>query len=120
MITKTETTTTTTKTKTTNKQQQQGQPQGQNDTSKFKVGLSLSGYRDVDIDHQIDKYVRNMGQDWICTECGKSVRNRMTLRNHIEAQHILTPGFQCDICGFVSKTRHALRGHKDYNHKGKK
>ena len=44
----------------------------------------------------------------------------MTLRNHIEAQHIVTPGFQCNICGFVSKTRYALRGHKDYNHKVKK
>jgi len=84
------------------------------------VAQQQQGCRDVDIDHQIDKYVRNVGQDWVCSECGKSVRNRMTLRNHIEAQHILTPGFQCDICGFVSKTRHALRGHKDYNHKGKK
>jgi len=78
------------------------------------------GLLDADIDYQIDKYVRNVGHDWVCTECGKSVRNRMTLRNHIEAQHIVTPGFRCDVCGFVSKTRHALRGHKDYNHKPKK
>ena len=83
------------------------------------MNFVVSGF-DGDIDSQIDKYIRNIGNEWSCTECGKSVRNRMTLRNHIEAQHILTPGFQCDICGFVSKTRHALRGHKDYNHKMKK
>jgi len=83
-------------------------------------GVEQQGLLDVDIDLQIDKYVRSAGHDWICTICGKAVRNRMTLRNHIEAQHIETPGFQCDVCGFVSKTRHALRGHKDYNHKVKK
>ena len=72
---------------------------------------------DGDIDSQIDKYIQNIGNEWICTACGKSVKNRVHLRNHIEAQHIVTPGFPCDICGFVSKTRPALRGHKDYNHK---
>ena len=29
---------------------------------------------------------------------------------------VTTPGFPCDICGFVSKTRHALRLHKDNRH----
>ena len=32
----------------------------------------------------------------------------------------MTPGFPCEICGFVSKTRHALRLHKDNRHKVKK
>jgi len=72
---------------------------------------------DRDIDSQIDKYILNINNEWTCTECGKSVKNRVHLRNHIEAQHIVTPGFPCDICGFVSKTRPALRGHKDYNHR---
>jgi len=75
---------------------------------------------DGDIDSQIDKYILNTGNEWTCLECGKSVKNRVHLRNHIEAQHIVTPGYPCDICGFVSKTRPALRGHKDYNHKVKK
>jgi rubredoxin len=77
----------------------------------------VSGLLDSDVDSQIDKYIRNIGNEWNCTECGKSAKNRIGLRRHIEAQHIVSPGFQCDICGFVSKTRHALRGHKDYNHK---
>ena len=84
----------------------------------YSIFFSYAG--DQDIDSLIDKFLINNGSDWSCKECGKTVRNRMTLRNHIEAQHINTPGFQCDICGFVSKTRHALRGHKDYNHKTKK
>ena len=84
--------------------------------SVFHFYLDLDG----DIDSQIDKYILITGNEWTCTECGKSVKNRVHLRNHIEAQHIVTPGFPCDICGFVSKTRPALRGHKDYNHKMKK
>jgi len=80
---------------------------------------SAAGQKDIDrdIDSQIDKYMLNIGNEWTCTECGKSVKNRVHLRNHIEAQHIVTPGFPCDICGFISKTRPALRGHKDYNHR---
>ena len=79
--------------------------------------IDVSSGLDADLDMQIDKYVSNIGNVWTCLECGKSLNRRYTLRNHIEAQHILTPGFQCDVCGFVSKTRHALRCHKDYNHK---
>ena len=81
--------------------------------------LYISGL-DADIDRQIDKYILNIGNEWSCTACGKSIKNRMALRKHIEALHIETPGFPCEICGFVSKTRHALRLHKDNRHKVKK
>jgi len=87
----------------------------------FRKVEGAFGQKDIDrdIDSQIDKYMLNIGSEWTCKECGKSVKNRVHLRNHIEAQHIVTPGFPCDICGFVSKTRKALGGHKDYNHRKK-
>ena len=65
------------------------------------------------IDKQIDKFIFKKENIWTCTECGKTTKNRVTLRNHVEAQHIISPGFECDTCGFVSKTRHALRMHRD-------
>ena len=69
------------------------------------------------IDKQIDQFIFKKDNIWTCTKCGKTTRNRVTLRNHVEAQHIISPGFDCDICGFVSKTRHALRMHRDNYHK---
>ena len=89
-----------------------------NNIGSSNHSLSILGDQDVDI--SIDKFVCYNGSEWSCKECGKTFKKRLGLRNHIEAQHIDTPGFPCDICGFVSKTRHALRGHKDYNHKSKK
>ena len=69
------------------------------------------------IDRQIDKFIFKRENIWTCTECGKATKNRVTLRKHVEAQHIISPGFECEICGFVSKTRHALRMHRDNYHK---
>ena len=78
---------------------------------------TLSSSSDDGIDQQIDKFLFKKGSLWTCNKCGKATTNRVHLRNHVESQHIISPGFQCDTCGFVSKTRHALRMHKDNYHK---
>ncbi len=39
---------------------------------------------------------------------------------HIEAQHLTghLPGFVCQLCGEVAKTRNGLRQHRALKHKG--
>jgi len=94
---------------------------GEYDGSMMEAGADGNKASDADVDAEIDKFISRSETEnaWQCASCLKTFKSRMTLRNHVEAQHIDTPGFQCDICGFISKTRHALRNHKDYNHKRK-
>ena len=51
-----------------------------------------------------------------CKECGKSNKKKQVIRRHIEAMHMVTPGFPCDLCGTLSKTRNSLQMHKRYVH----
>ena len=36
---------------------------------------------------------------------------------HIEASHVKSPGYNCDICYKTFKTKHSLRTHKNVKHK---
>ena len=53
-----------------------------------------------------------------CNACGKESQ-RVDIVRHIEAKHITGVSYSCDICGQISRSRNALRKHKEYNHKGK-
>ena len=43
--------------------------------------------------------------------------NRSKLRNHIEAKHMQSVGFQCSFCNAVSPTRHAMKMHMLRKHR---
>ena len=53
---------------------------------------------------------------WHCICCGKSSRVKTNIVEHIEAVHLETPGYSCDICAKICKTRNALRSHKYRDH----
>ena len=53
-----------------------------------------------------------------CNACGKESQ-RLDIVRHIEAKHITGVSYSCAICGQISRSRNALRQHRDYQHKGK-
>ena len=57
-------------------------------------------------------------KSWFCKSCGKASLIKQEMSRHIEAYHIENhPGVKCDICGMISKTRHALIVHTTRKHK---
>jgi len=48
---------------------------------------------------------------WQCLECGKEYKLKGDASRHVEAHHIDHPGFSCDVCGKIYKTRDSLRNH---------
>jgi len=52
-----------------------------------------------------------------CVACSQSFNFACNAKTHVEAKHLNTGGFACDLCGFVSKTRDSLRKHTKNKHK---
>ena len=53
-----------------------------------------------------------------CNLCGKESQ-RADIVRHIEAKHITGVSYSCDICGQISRSRNALRQHKENQHKSR-
>jgi uncharacterized Zn finger protein len=70
----------------------------------------------ADLDAAIGLLLEHEGDFYKCRECGKSNRMKQVIRRHIEAIHIVTPGWRCLQCGKVSKTRNSLQMHRRYAH----
>ncbi len=47
-----------------------------------------------------------------CLECGKMSTHKINIVSHVESHHVESPGFACDVCGNISKTRASLRMHR--------
>ena len=54
---------------------------------------------------------------WRCLVCQKISSLKTDISRHVEAVHIVHPGFQCYECYKVCKTRDALRCHINKYHK---
>ena len=77
----------------------------------------------LDILAQLDARIASLlgranDKSWFCKSCGKASLIKQEMSRHIEAYHIENhPGVKCDICGMISKTRHALIVHTTRKHK---
>ena len=56
------------------------------------------------------------GGDWQCCYCGRQSKVKTNIFEHIEASHMETPGYLCEICNKHCRTRNALRAHKHRSH----
>ena len=60
---------------------------------------------------------KNDAGEWQCNECYKTSNVKTNILEHIEAFHIQSSGYECEICCKVFKTRHSLRTHRNVKHK---
>ena len=68
-------------------------------------------------DHISSMMYQSESKSWICSECGKEMKNRTDIWRHIEAKHITNhPGYKSDFCGTFVKTKNALRIHISTRH----
>ena len=71
-----------------------------------------------DVDSQvISMMTRNNDSKWSCTVCGKIVRDKTNLYQHIEAKHMEGVSHPCNNCGKTCSSRDALRQHISAHHK---
>ena len=62
--------------------------------------------------------VRNGPSDYTCLCCGKVSVNYANAKHHYEAKHAEFQGFyQCELCQYQCKTKHALQCHKSRKHR---
>ncbi|XP_040571188.1 uncharacterized protein [Lepeophtheirus salmonis] len=70
-----------------------------------------------ELDIAIDKLICKSPNGHIyCTRCDYSTALQRSIRDHIEAKHIVTDGFECDQCSLRCKTRASLRRHHYRRH----
>ena len=49
---------------------------------------------------------------WFCSVCGKEAVNKHDMIRHVESLHVTNhPGYKCDYCETIVKSRNALRLH---------
>ena len=58
-------------------------------------------------------------RDWYCTVCGHQGK-KGHLIEHVEAKHVVHPGYQCQLCPKVCSNRNTLRKHKHDKHKNER
>ena len=70
-----------------------------------------------DLDSIIYSKMSKIEGMWQCDDCQKTSKVKTNIYEHIEAVHVETPGYCCDICHKFCRTRNALRNHKNLRHK---
>ena len=45
----------------------------------------------------LSKMMRNEVGDWQCNECFQTSNKKQNIMEHIEASHMETPGYNCDV-----------------------
>jgi len=63
------------------------------------------------------KMSKNSEGEWQCNDCFKTSKVKTNIFEHIEAAHVESPGYQCEICYKIYRTRSSFRKHKNVNHK---
>jgi len=86
---------------------------GEYDGSMMEAGADGNKVLKERLDTMLEKTMTG----FICTMCRQEFTYACNARSHVEARHVDTGGFQCDLCGFISKTRDSLRKHKTNKHK---
>lgn len=80
-------------------------------TQGNKVAASSIEELDFQISAMMRKCQGSGGSSWECTVCRQSSRYTSDIKRHIEAKHILFPGFSCSRCQKFCKTRKAFSTH---------
>jgi len=94
--------------------------QGYTEAGMVDFNQSMDGNKGVS--ERIEDLISSMmcqteNKTWLCSECGKEMKNRIDIWRHVEAKHVTNhPGYKCDFCDIQVKTRNALRIHVSTHH----
>jgi len=86
----------------------------------YEDGIETAAGTDAntDVDTAIQsKMSKNDAGEWQCNDCFKTSRVKTNILEHIEATHVESPGYNCEICYKFYKNRHSLRNHRNSKHK---
>jgi len=65
----------------------------------------------------LDSYVEVKDIGFSCRLCGYEANKRQRITYHVEAKHMESPGYECDICQKFCPTKNALCIHKSRFHR---
>ena len=65
-----------------------------------------------EIELEIERQLSKSEVGWYCTTCNYVNNSKATVKQHIETNHVISAGFECQICGKICPNRHALKMHK--------
>ena len=71
----------------------------------------------VELNDVINGQMVKDGGLYICQVCGYSSNKSSNCQSHIESKHVVSSGFNCNICGLFCPNRKSLKNHKDRHHK---
>ena len=89
-----------------------------NDHQLAKVGnedakISMSQADKQNLDAKVNQYVeRSKDGLFYCNVCGKSAKQKIVVKNHVEAKHLEGIEIPCPICGKTFRSRHNLSNHR--------
>jgi len=65
----------------------------------------------------LDSYVEVKYAGFSCKLCGYQANKKQRITYHVEAKHMESPGYECDICQKYCPTKNALCIHKSRFHR---
>ena len=88
------------------------------DKSLVAANFDLTGGMDLaQLEHLLKENLFKQDGLFHCKLCGKSAKQSIEIKNHIEATHIEGLSFQCQFCNATKRSRVQLRIHISYHHK---
>jgi len=103
-----------------------GQYEGYDDGSGVMGNSSMAldpadgnkGLSDYDVKSTLEQYMKKLPTgEYLCLHCNYQASRRHHMTNHIEARHMQSNFYQCDICSTVCPTKNALNAHRSRKHK---
>ena len=77
------------------------------------VKISMSQEEKQNLDAKVNQYVeRNEDRLFYCKLCRKSAKQKIVVKNHVEAKHLEGIEIPCPICGKIFRSRHNLSMHR--------
>ena len=80
--------------------------------------ISLSKEEKQNLDGKVNQHVERREDGLFhCKVCGKSAKQKIVVKNHIEAKHLEGIEIPCPICGKIFRSKHSLTQHSFKSHK---
>ena len=87
-----------------------------NENSLVVAKVDFTGEDLSSFEQQLEENIEIQDGLFTCKMCGKSAKQKIVIKNHIEANHLTGLSFPCTMCSTVTRSRNALRIHKMRNH----